>query len=188
MEWKDWARSSDLCLLDGTFWDENELISAGVGPKTAREIGHVPLSGADGLLAQFGIARRGRRVLIHINNTNPILDEESPESREVRDAGWEIAYDGMSSNCDFDMRDTLLSESEFIAGFHAIGEERYHHKHPFHLLMHEGKLTRGQLQSWALNRYYYQSRIPIKDAAILARSRRSGFPARLAQTHHRSRW
>src|SRR5437899_7177108 len=64
----------------------------------------------------------------------------------------------------------LLSEAEFIAGFHAIGEERYHHKHPFHLLMHEGKLTRGQLQAWALNRYYYQSRIPIKDAAILARS------------------
>jgi pyrroloquinoline-quinone synthase len=64
----------------------------------------------------------------------------------------------------------LLSESEFIAGFQAIGEERYHHKHPFHLLMHEGKLTRGQLQSWALNRYYYQSRIPIKDAAILGRT------------------
>ncbi|HXP81025.1 MAG TPA: pyrroloquinoline quinone biosynthesis protein PqqB [Verrucomicrobiae bacterium] len=95
-EWKDWARSSDLCLLDGTFWDENELISAGVGSKTAREIGHVPLSGADGLLAQCDFARRGRRVLIHINNTNPILDEESPEHRAVRDAGWEIAYDGMS--------------------------------------------------------------------------------------------
>jgi len=95
-EWKDWARSSELCLLDGTFWDENELISAGVGSKTAREIGHVPLSGADGLLAQCDFARRGRRVLIHINNTNPILDEESPEHRAVRDAGWEIAYDGMS--------------------------------------------------------------------------------------------
>lgn len=64
----------------------------------------------------------------------------------------------------------LLAEGEFIAGFQAIGEERYHHKHPFHLLMHEGKLTRGQLQAWALNRYYYQSRIPIKDAALLARS------------------
>jgi coenzyme PQQ biosynthesis protein C len=69
----------------------------------------------------------------------------------------------------------LLSEAEFIAGFHAIGEERYHHKHPFHLLMHEGKLTRGQLQAWALNRYYYQSRIPIKDAAILARSEDPAF-------------
>ena len=94
-EWKDWARSSDLCLLDGTFWDENELISAGVGSKTAREIGHVSLSGPGGLLQEIDFAKRGRRVLIHINNTNPILDEESPEHREVRDAGWEIAYDGM---------------------------------------------------------------------------------------------
>lgn len=69
----------------------------------------------------------------------------------------------------------LLSEADFIAGFHAIGEERYHHQHPFHLLMHEGSLTRGQLQVWALNRYYYQSHIPIKDAAILARSDDPGF-------------
>src|SRR5712672_1680273 len=64
----------------------------------------------------------------------------------------------------------VLSEAEFIAGFHAIGEERYHHRHPFHLLMHEGKLTRGQLQAWALNRYYYQSRIPVKDALVLSRT------------------
>jgi pyrroloquinoline-quinone synthase len=66
--------------------------------------------------------------------------------------------------------DTLLSESEFIAGFHAIGAERYHHRHSFHLRMHEGLLTRGQLQAWALNRYFYQSQIPVKDAALLARS------------------
>jgi len=63
-----------------------------------------------------------------------------------------------------------LTQADFIAGFHAIGAERYHHQHPFHLLMHAGKLTRGQLQAWALNRYYYQEHIPIKDAAILARS------------------
>lgn len=65
---------------------------------------------------------------------------------------------------------TLLSESEFDARFHAIGEERYHHKHPFHLRMHDGKLTRGQLQAWALNRFAYQSRIPVKDVLILSRS------------------
>jgi pyrroloquinoline-quinone synthase len=52
----------------------------------------------------------------------------------------------------------------------AVGEERYHHQHPFHLMMHEGQLSRGQMQAWALNRYYYQSRIPIKDAIILSRS------------------
>ena len=94
-EWKKWARSSDACLLDGTFWDDAELISTGVGSKTAREIGHVPLSGPDGLLQEFQTEKRGRKILIHINNTNPILDEDSPEHREVRDAGWEIAYDGM---------------------------------------------------------------------------------------------
>ena len=68
-----------------------------------------------------------------------------------------------------------LSEADFIAGFHAIGEERYHHKHPFHKLMHEGALGRGQLQAWALNRYYYQSHIPRKDALLLARSDDQGF-------------
>ncbi len=63
----------------------------------------------------------------------------------------------------------LLSPDELRAVFQATGEERYHHKHPFHLLMHEGKLSRGQLQAWALNRYYYQSIIPIKDSIILSR-------------------
>jgi pyrroloquinoline-quinone synthase len=68
-----------------------------------------------------------------------------------------------------------LSFEELRTALRAVGEERYHHKHPFHLLMHEGKLTRGQLQAWALNRYYYQSIIPIKDAIILSRSTDSAF-------------
>jgi len=63
----------------------------------------------------------------------------------------------------------LLSLEDLRATLQAVGEERYHHKHPFHLLMHEGKLSRGQLQAWALNRYYYQSIIPIKDSIILSR-------------------
>lgn len=57
-----------------------------------------------------------------------------------------------------------------MARLREVGRERYHHQHPFHLMMHEGQLSRGQLQAWALNRYYYQSRIPIKDAIILSRS------------------
>jgi pyrroloquinoline-quinone synthase len=61
-------------------------------------------------------------------------------------------------------------KNELLARLRQIGEERYHHRHPFHLLMHEGKLSRGQLQAWALNRFYYQSRIPIKDAIIVSRS------------------
>jgi len=63
----------------------------------------------------------------------------------------------------------LLSFDELRARLRAVGEERYHHQHPFHLMMHEGRLTRGQLQAWALNRYYYQSIIPIKDSIILSR-------------------
>ena len=68
-----------------------------------------------------------------------------------------------------------LSFDKLRAALRAVGEDRYHHKHPFHLLMHEGKLSRGQLQAWALNRYYYQSIIPIKDAIILSRSTDSAF-------------
>jgi pyrroloquinoline quinone biosynthesis protein B len=94
-EWTKAAASSDLVLIDGTFWSDDELIQTGRSKKTAREIGHLPLSGADGLLAQFPISAKGRKVLIHINNTNPILDEDSPEHRAVLDAGFEIAYDGM---------------------------------------------------------------------------------------------
>ena len=64
----------------------------------------------------------------------------------------------------------LLTREELRARLQEVGRERYHHRHPFHLMMHEGKLGRGQLQAWALNRYYYQSRIPIKDSIILSRS------------------
>ncbi|HXY16266.1 MAG TPA: pyrroloquinoline-quinone synthase PqqC [Terriglobales bacterium] len=67
-------------------------------------------------------------------------------------------------------QEQLLTREELRARLQEVGRERYHHQHPFHLMMHEGKLTRGQLQAWALNRYYYQSRIPIKDSIILSRS------------------
>ncbi|GAC1431300.1 MAG: pyrroloquinoline-quinone synthase PqqC [Acidobacteriaceae bacterium] len=69
----------------------------------------------------------------------------------------------------------LLSPDQLTLRLRQVGEERYHHKHPFHLRMHDGLLTRGQLQAWALNRYYYQSRIPIKDALILARTDDAAF-------------
>lgn len=67
------------------------------------------------------------------------------------------------------MTDTVLSPAELDAALHAIGAERYHNLHPFHRLLHDGKLSRGQVQAWALNRYYYQSRIPAKDASLMAR-------------------
>jgi pyrroloquinoline quinone biosynthesis protein B len=71
------------------------LIRTGRSNKTALAMGHLPLSGPGGLLEQFPGNARGRGVLLHINNTNPILDEDSTEHRAVLDAGFEIAYDGM---------------------------------------------------------------------------------------------
>ncbi len=64
----------------------------------------------------------------------------------------------------------LLSGEELHRRLRAVGEIRYHHLHPFHARMHAGQLTRAQLQAWTLNRYYYQSRIPIKDSLVLAKS------------------
>lgn len=72
-------------------------------------------------------------------------------------------------------QESPLSAQELRQRMQELGRERYHHRHPFHLLMHEGHLSRGQLQAWALNRYYYQSRIPIKDAIILSRSEDQDF-------------
>jgi coenzyme PQQ biosynthesis protein C len=69
----------------------------------------------------------------------------------------------------------LLTPEELKQRLLEIGYERYHHRHPFHLLMHRGELMRGQLQAWALNRYYYQSKIPQKDAIILSRSNDPAF-------------
>jgi pyrroloquinoline-quinone synthase len=63
----------------------------------------------------------------------------------------------------------LLSPDGLESALRAIGAERYHNHHPFHRLLHDGKLNRGQVQAWALNRYYYQSQIPVKDASLLAR-------------------
>ena len=94
-DWRRSAEESDLALMDGTFWKDDELIAAKRTRKTAREIGHLPLWGERGLLRQPFRPGKTRRVLIHINNTNPVLNEDSAEHRAVREAGWEIAYDGM---------------------------------------------------------------------------------------------
>ncbi|HEY6556124.1 MAG TPA: MBL fold metallo-hydrolase [Polyangiaceae bacterium] len=86
---------SACCFFDGTFWRDDELRAQGLGERSARQMAHWPLSGADGSLAFLSRLSHCRRVLIHINNTNPILDEGSPERRQVDAAGVEVAYDGM---------------------------------------------------------------------------------------------
>jgi pyrroloquinoline quinone biosynthesis protein B len=94
-EWTRFIADADVVLIDGTFWSEDELIRTGRSRKNASEIGHLALSGPNGLLARFPRVS-ARKILIHINNTNPILDEESVEHRCVREAGFEIAYDGLA--------------------------------------------------------------------------------------------
>jgi pyrroloquinoline quinone biosynthesis protein B len=81
-------------LFDGTFWSDDELIQVRQTGPTAREIGHVPVSGAGGTLHALAALKRSRKVFVHVNNTNPMLNQAGPEYRQVRDAGWEIAEDG----------------------------------------------------------------------------------------------
>ncbi|TJV22864.1 MAG: pyrroloquinoline quinone biosynthesis protein PqqB [Mesorhizobium sp.] len=91
------ARLADAaCLLfDGTVYTDDEMIVAGVGQKTGARMGHLAISGESGSIAGLADVRVGRRVFVHINNTNPILDENSAEHAAVKAAGWEIASDGM---------------------------------------------------------------------------------------------
>ena len=86
---------ADLMLFDGTLWQDDEMQRQGAGSKTGRRMGHMSLSGPDGTLAVFADSPVARKVLIHINNTNPILLADSPERAAVEAAGWEVAYDGM---------------------------------------------------------------------------------------------
>jgi pyrroloquinoline quinone biosynthesis protein B len=85
----------DVLFLDGAFWDDDELIHAGVSGRTARIMGHTPISGPGGTLDLLAGLTRPRKIFIHVNNTNPILDEASEAHAQVRAAGWEVAYDGM---------------------------------------------------------------------------------------------
>ena len=88
------ADLADVLLFDGTFWSDDELISIQGSGQTSQEMGHVPVSSPVGSLAQLAHLKCRRKIYVHVNNTNPMLDEASAEHREVRDAGWEIAEDG----------------------------------------------------------------------------------------------
>ncbi|MCI0422693.1 MAG: MBL fold metallo-hydrolase, partial [Acidobacteria bacterium] len=92
---EEMIQGASCLLFDGTFWTDDELVHLGISKKTARDMAHIPISGEDGSLARLAKARVGRKIYIHINNTNPILDEQSDERRRVEASGWEIAFDGM---------------------------------------------------------------------------------------------
>ena len=87
-------REAQVLFFDGTLFTNDEMIVAGLGEKTGTRMGHVPLSGPDGTLVRLA-GLPSRRILLHINNTNPILLSDSPERRQVEQAGFEVAFDGM---------------------------------------------------------------------------------------------
>jgi pyrroloquinoline quinone biosynthesis protein B len=83
----------DVVFFDGTFWTEDELVKAGLSKSYAKDMAHVPISGATGSLGRLQLS--GRKIYTHINNTNPLLNPRSEERKQVIAAGWEIAHDGM---------------------------------------------------------------------------------------------
>jgi pyrroloquinoline quinone biosynthesis protein B len=87
-------RDADVLFFDGTLFTDDEMIAAGLGEKTGTRMGHVPISGPNGALARLA-GLDARRILLHINNTNPILLSDSVERRQVEAAGFEVAFDGM---------------------------------------------------------------------------------------------
>jgi pyrroloquinoline quinone biosynthesis protein B len=91
----DRVRGAELLLFDGTLWRDDEMIAQGVGTKTGQRMGHMSVSGPDGSLAAFADLGIRRKIFIHINNTNPILLDDSPERAFVKEAGWEVGEDGM---------------------------------------------------------------------------------------------
>ncbi|MBQ8104061.1 MULTISPECIES: pyrroloquinoline quinone biosynthesis protein PqqB [unclassified Afipia] len=84
-----------LVFFDGTVWQDDELIAAGLGSKTGQAMGHIAMSGADGAIAALAPLNIARKLFLHINNSNPALLADSPERKAARQAGWEIASDGM---------------------------------------------------------------------------------------------
>jgi pyrroloquinoline quinone biosynthesis protein B len=93
---RDAMVGADCVLVDGTFWQHDEMSRAGICDKLALDMGHLPQSGTGGMIETLAAAAPGRKILIHINNTNPILDEDSAERKQLDAAGIEVACDGMT--------------------------------------------------------------------------------------------
>jgi pyrroloquinoline quinone biosynthesis protein B len=90
-----YMENADVILVDGTVWTNSELSNEGISDKLASEMGHLDQSSKGGIMETLTPLKRPRKILIHINNTNPILDEKSPERIELESNGIEVAYDGM---------------------------------------------------------------------------------------------
>ena len=171
-----------LVFFDGTVWRDDEMIAAGLGAKTGQSMGHIAMSGdrrrdrgAQGprhrqedisayQQLQSGAARllRGAQARRKRRLANP--------RRWNGDRAVNVVPTDMTAYS-VGKRVPLNSAAELEAALRHIGATRYHILHPFHKLLHGGKLNKGQVQAWALNRYYYQSTIPLKDAVVISRFR-----------------
>lgn len=87
---------ADIIFFDGTLWRDDEMIAAGIGQKTGQRMGHMSLGGSEGTIAAFRSIKVGRKVIIHMNNSNPVLLADSPERAEAEAAGWTVGHDGMA--------------------------------------------------------------------------------------------
>ena len=167
---------ADCVFFDGTFWSSDELLAAGLGTKRAEEMAHLPIGGPDGSLPVSPASERRARIYIHINNTNPILRDDSPgaRARSTPRAG-RSPHDGMELRAMTQRRATAARAatssstgcgaraSAAITITTAITADARREAHA------------RQLQQWVLNRYYYQTRIPIKDAIIVSKSEDPAF-------------
>jgi pyrroloquinoline quinone biosynthesis protein B len=88
-------KGAPLVFFDGTLYTDDEMIRQGLMQKTGQRMGHISISGPEGSIAAFEPLGVGRKIYVHINNSNPVLDETSPERRETEAAGWEVGHDGM---------------------------------------------------------------------------------------------
>ena len=154
---------ADIILFDGTLFTDDEMIASGTGEKTGRRMGHMPIDGADGSLAALEGAWQAAHLHPHQQHQSDpdrgLAGTPAGRGRRLRGGGGRTGDQTMK----------LMTPDELEAELREIGAKRYHRLHPFHGLLHGGKCTKGQVQAWALNRYYYQACIPLKDAALIAR-------------------
>ncbi|AQT47544.1 pyrroloquinoline quinone biosynthesis protein PqqB [Bartonella choladocola] len=97
---KSQVENSDCLFFDGTLFCDDEMIKAGLGPKTGQRMGHMSISGEDGAIEAWRNTAIPEKIFIHINNSNPVLDDHSAERQKVEQSGWKVAFDGMELNFD----------------------------------------------------------------------------------------
>ncbi len=158
-------RNADLLFFDGTTFTDDEMVALGLSNKTAWRMGHVAMTGEKGSLVRLSDIGIRRKIFVHINNTNPVLIEDSPERAKAAAAGWKFLTMGWRLVYEPD----AFKPRGFGGGAAQCRRRALSQQASFHARQYSGKCSFEEIQAWALNRYYYQSMIPIKDAIVLTR-------------------